>query len=148
MIIFWYIIYLRLLFFLCITGIIFIIRERSRQKPVDEEEAKLGRWVASRIKIWYLICKCILRDTLFLWIYFYIQSIHRISFILLQYIYTLHCALASLALLYRVIETLHPSSNFRSHISERFFLTSLVGELEHLLLVPSDNSIRFSSPEV
>lgn len=28
------------------TGIIFYVCERSRRKPVDEEDAKLGRWVA------------------------------------------------------------------------------------------------------
>lgn len=84
------------------------MRERSRRKPVDEEETKLGRWVSPRIilnsratVLWiYIYMYYLLRILFFCG---YTSTIYRISFTLL-YICILHCALASLALLYHVIE--------------------------------------------
>jgi len=86
----------------CIIGIINYMRERSRRKPVDEEDTKLGRWVFFRIFE--------IHATVF-WIYMYYgilffgyTSTVFTASRLYYYICILHCALASLALLYHIIE--------------------------------------------
>lgn len=67
-----------------VTGIIYYAYERSRRKPVDEEDSKLGRWVS---KPWIFRTSgngiktiCILRDILF---FFFTSTVYASRFILL-----------------------------------------------------------------
>lgn len=99
------------------------MRERSRRKPVDEEDTKLGRWVSHIASnelratvLWIYIC--IMRYSFWDTIFGYTSTIYRISFILLHMYFTL--CFASLALLYHVIELCTRHWTF-VHSSEQVF---------------------------
>lgn len=103
------------------------MRERSRRKPVDEEDTKLGRWVSHIVSnelratvLWIYIC--IMRYSFWDTIFGYTSTIYRISFILLHMYFTL--CFASLALLYHVIELCTRHWTF-VHSSEQVFFFSL-----------------------
>lgn len=114
-----------------VTGIIYIVCERSRRKPVDEDDAKLGRWVATREitkltrAMWYhthayIYHICITRYSLDI-----TPTVYRISFILLHMYSTLCFGNSSATLsCHRTFASV--ASNLRSHVRNvSFFLTTL-----------------------
>lgn len=102
-----------------VTGIIYYAYERSRRKPVDEEDSKLGRWVSQVLNIQNLKAMALKRYVYFYEILFFfvlLQSTHLVSYYICYFTLCFGKSSATLSC-YR---TLHPSSNFRSHVSKTF----------------------------
>jgi len=121
----------------CIIGIINYMRERSRRKPVDEEDTKLGRWVFFRIFE--------IHATVF-WIYMYYgilffgyTSTVFTASRLYYYICILHCALASLALYFIILSNFAPVIELS--FGSVFFVSSVF-----TLFWPSSSYYFFISP--